>query len=106
MTAARLLVDLPAEANPLRWARDQWFSYMPKLRPIFLTGRQPAWDWPDVIRLLAPRALFLHNTTEDAIFPEAESAHAAAEAARPLWARDGHATIRRCEIGASPLEAI
>ncbi|MBN1489549.1 MAG: dienelactone hydrolase family protein [Phycisphaerae bacterium] len=80
-----------AESNPLRWARDQWFSYMPKLRPIFLTDRQPAWDWPDVIRLLAPRALFLHNTSEDTIFPEAESAHAAAEAVRPTWALYGHA---------------
>ena len=76
---------LAAEANRLRWARDQWFSYMPKLRPLLQNGRLPCWDWGDVVRLVAPRALFQHTTRDDRIFPESESAHEAAEEARPIW---------------------
>jgi dienelactone hydrolase len=74
-----------AETNRLRWARDSWFSYMPKLRPVFQLGRLPHWDWSDVARLVAPRGLFLHNTVDDEIFTESESAYQAGEAARPLW---------------------
>lgn len=74
-----------ADGNRARWARDAWFSYMPKLRPIFTTGRLPHWDWDDVVRLVAPRGLCLHNTTDDQIFPESESAYVTGEAARGAW---------------------
>ncbi|MBP7933171.1 MAG: acetylxylan esterase [Phycisphaerae bacterium] len=74
-----------ADKEPLRWARDHWFSYMPTLRPVFLQGRQPHWDWDCVIRLVAPRALYLHNTLNDDIFTESVSAYQAGEAARACW---------------------
>jgi dienelactone hydrolase len=74
-----------AERNRLRWARDHWFSYMPRLRPVFEAGRLPHWDWDEMIRLVAPRSLYQYNTRDDPIFPEAASAHAAGEAARPIW---------------------
>ncbi len=74
-----------ADHNKLRWARDQWFSYMPKLRPVFLRGDLPAWDWHDVVRLVAPRAYYQHTKRDDPIFPEAVSAYEATEAARPIW---------------------
>ena len=74
-----------ADSNPGRWARDHWFSYMPKLRPVLANGQLPPWDWGDVIRLVAPRAFYQHTTRDDAIFPESESAFAAAEAARAIW---------------------
>ncbi|MDM8005278.1 MAG: dienelactone hydrolase family protein [Phycisphaerae bacterium] len=69
----------------LRWARDHWFSYMPRLRPVFQTGRLPHWDWDDVLRLAAPRAVYQYNTKDDQIFTESESAFEAGEAARPIW---------------------
>lgn len=74
-----------AEHNRTRWARDQWFSYMPKLRPVFLRGDLPAWDWPDVVRMIAPRALFQHTTREDDIFTESISAYEAGQPARAIW---------------------
>ena len=74
-----------ADNDPLRWARDHWFSYMPTLRPVFLQGRQPHWDWDNVISLIAPRALYLHNTLNDDILTESKSAYEAGEAARRYW---------------------
>jgi len=82
-----------AEKDRCRWARDAWFSYMPKLRPVFQTGRLPHWDWDDVIRLVAPRALYQYNTQNDQIFPESKSAFEAGEAARPIWALYGKADL-------------
>lgn len=74
-----------ADRDPLRWARDHWFSYMPALRPVFLQARQPHWDWDNVIALVAPRGLYLHHTLDDDIFPESRSAYQAGEAARACW---------------------
>ena len=80
-----------AESRRDRWARDHWFSYMPKLRPVLLRGQLPHWDWGDVIRLVAPRALYQHNTTGDKTFPQSESAYEAGEAARAIWRLYGQA---------------
>jgi len=73
----------------LRWARDHWFSYMPKLRPVFLQGRLPHWDWQDVVRLIAPRGYLQHATEKDEIFPTGRSAYEAAEAGQAVWALYG-----------------
>lgn len=74
-----------AERDRTRWARDHWFSYMPRLRPVFQAGRLPHWDWDDVLRLAAPRAVYQYNTGDDEIFIESESAFDAAETARVIW---------------------
>lgn len=81
----------PAEKNRMRWARDRWFSYMPKLRPVFQRNRLPHWDWDDVLRLAAPRTVFLNNTRGDQIFTESVSAHEAAEVSRGIWRLYGQA---------------
>lgn len=73
------------EKDLSRWARDHWFSYMPRLRIDLRAGRPPAWDFDDVIRLIAPRGYFNYQTTEDQIFPEAAEAHTFTLAAKPLW---------------------
>lgn len=73
------------EANCMRWCRDRWFSYMPRLRIDLRAGRLPAWDFDDAIRLIAPRGFFNYQTTEDEIFPEGDSAHAYTLACRPIW---------------------
>ena len=54
-----------AEKNRMRWARDEWFSYMPKLRPVFQRGSLPHWDWDEVLRLAAPRAVYQYSTISD-----------------------------------------
>jgi dienelactone hydrolase len=74
-----------ADPERIRWARDAWFSYMPKLRPMFLMDRLPHWDWDEVIRLVAPRALYQHNTRGDNIFAKSLSAFEAGESARAVW---------------------
>jgi dienelactone hydrolase len=74
-----------ADEQRIRWARDQWFSYMPMLRPVFLRGDLPAWDWHEVIRLIAPRGYYQHTKSDDPIFPEAVSAHEATLSGRSVW---------------------
>lgn len=81
-----------AEKDRMRWARDHWFSYMPRLRPVFQAGRLPHWDWDDVLRLAAPRAVYQYNTKDDQIFTESESAYEAGEAARAVWKLYGRET--------------
>jgi dienelactone hydrolase len=71
--------------DPMCWARDHWFSYLPKLRPVFGQRRVPHWDWDDVLRLAAPRAVYQYNTKDDQIFPESATAFEAGEAAREIW---------------------
>ena len=74
-----------AEANVERWARPQWFSYMPRLRPELRAGRLPAWDFDAVAMLVAPRAYFHFQTTDDEIFPEGEASIPQIESTRHLW---------------------
>jgi hypothetical protein len=56
------VVDTPpfrVEKDTWRWARDEWFSYLPRLRADLRAGRLPAWDFDDAIRLVAPRCYFI-----------------------------------------------
>lgn len=78
-----------AEKNLERWARDHWFSYMPRLRIDLRAGRLPAWDFDDVIRLVAPRGYFNFQATDDEIFPEGEAIHPLILDSKPLWAMYG-----------------
>jgi len=78
-----------AEANPDRWARDYWFSYIPRLRIDFRAGRLPAWDFDDVIRLIAPRGYFNYQTRHDEIFPQGGAAHDMTLSTQPLWSLFG-----------------
>jgi len=47
-----------ADENPLRWAREKTedFIYMPRLRPFFLEGREPPFQFSHLIGAIAPRA--------------------------------------------------
>lgn len=45
-----------ADENPLRWAREAWFIYMPRLGPYLVEGREPPFQFSEVIALIAPRA--------------------------------------------------
>jgi len=76
---------LAVEKNPSRWARDQWFSYIPRWRIDLRAGRLPAWDFDLVVRLVAPRGYFNYQTRGDEIFPEGAAAHPMVESGRPAW---------------------
>jgi len=55
------LTTFTEDSNRLEWARDHWYVYMPKLRPIFLEGGKAPFDWHELVALIAPRA-FLNST--------------------------------------------
>ncbi|MBN2327685.1 MAG: alpha/beta fold hydrolase [Candidatus Omnitrophica bacterium] len=93
---------LRAESNPWRWARDHWFSYMPRLRIDLRAGRPPAWDFDDAIRLIAPRGYFNFQTMDDEIFPEGYASHAMTLSLRPLWRMYGKANNLRSLLEPGP----
>lgn len=68
-----------------RWARDHWFSYIPKWRIELRADRKPAWDFEDVISLIAPRGYFNYQTSADEIFPEGAAAHPMTLSLRGVW---------------------
>ncbi|OHB81960.1 MAG: hypothetical protein A2W31_04260 [Planctomycetes bacterium RBG_16_64_10] len=76
---------LGVEQNVERWARDHWFSYLPRLRVDLRAGRPPAWDFDLVVRLVAPRGYFHYQTSADTIFPEAAAAQPMVESTRAVW---------------------
>ena len=76
---------IAVEKNPDRWARDHWFSYIPRWRIDFRAGRLPAWDFDDVIPLIAPRGYFNYQTSEDEIFPEGAAAHPLTLSCQEVW---------------------
>lgn len=93
---------MKADKIPDRWARDHWFSYMPRLRIDFRAGRLPAWDFDDVIRIIAPRGYFNYQTTGDEIFPEGSAAQAMVESLQPLWRSMGAETRLRALLEPGP----
>jgi hypothetical protein len=44
--------------NPkrIKWARDGWYIYLPRLRPLFLAERPAPFDWHELAACIAPRA--------------------------------------------------
>jgi dienelactone hydrolase len=52
---------LARDALRLDWARDDWYIYLPRLRPIFLNGLHAPFDFHHLVALIAPRA-FLNLT--------------------------------------------
>ena len=93
---------LRAEPQLDRWARDHWFSYLPRWRVDLRAGRRPAWDFDAVMQLIAPRGFFNCQTTEDEIFPEGEAVESMIESIRPLWHSFGADDRLQCHIEAGP----
>jgi len=55
------LTTFEEDEKRLEWARDHWYIYMPKLRPLFLAGEKAPFDFHELVSLIAPRA-FLNST--------------------------------------------
>jgi hypothetical protein len=56
--------------NPrrLEWARDCWYIYFPRLRPIFLGNQKPPFDFHELCALIAPRAFMNITAFNDEIY--------------------------------------
>ncbi|MCB9766833.1 MAG: dienelactone hydrolase family protein [Candidatus Omnitrophica bacterium] len=76
---------LAVEKKPDRWARDHWFSYIPKWRIDLRAGRKPAWDFDAAMSLIAPRGYFNFQTSEDQIFEEGKAADAMTLSLMDIW---------------------
>ena len=61
--------------NPKRlsWARDHWYIYMPKLRPIFLNDEESPFDLHEVVALIAPRAFLNISGLNDGTFANTDT---------------------------------
>jgi dienelactone hydrolase len=93
---------LAVEKTPERWARDHWFSYLPKVRIDLRAGRKPAWDFEEVVRLVAPRGFFNYQTREDDIFREGIAAHAMVLSCRGIWRFLGEPDLLRSRLDPGP----
>ncbi len=66
------VLPIREDPNPYRWARKEWFVFLPKLRPYIASGRLP-FDFDDVMALIAPRAFLNCSAWNDRIFPNSRS---------------------------------
>ncbi|MGI6206959.1 MAG: alpha/beta fold hydrolase [Anaerolineae bacterium] len=56
------------DARRLEWARDHWYQYMPRLRPLFLNGQPAPFDFHHLAALIAPRAFLNLTALNDECF--------------------------------------
>lgn len=77
--------------NPkrLNWARDEWYSYMPKLRDVFLEDRELPFDLHEFAALIAPRAFLNISGMADPTYGNNETLPEAGLQLQALWERLG-----------------
>jgi dienelactone hydrolase len=62
------LVTFAHNAKKLNWARDDWYSYIPKLRPLFLKDEKAPFDFHELCALIAPRPFLNISAYNDEIY--------------------------------------
>lgn len=67
------LTTFAEDPNRLAWARDQWYIYMPRLRPIFLASQPPPFDFHEVVSLIAPRPFLTSSALNDVCFANTDA---------------------------------
>ena len=67
------LTTFAEDSNRLAWARDHWYIYMPKLRPVFLGNEAAPFDWHEVVSLIAPRAFLNASALNDSCFAKTDA---------------------------------
>jgi dienelactone hydrolase len=78
------LLPIRDDPNPYRWARLQWFVFLPRLRPYITNGRVP-FDFDEVMGLIAPRPLLNCSAWNDEIFPNSQSVVPCMERVRQVY---------------------
>lgn len=63
-------VDNPKRLN---WARESWYIYLPKLRPLFAEGGEPPFDLHEFAALIAPRAFLNISGMTDPVYGNNET---------------------------------
>lgn len=61
----------PFAVDPLpdRWCRNNWFVFLPLLKPFIHQGQHPPFTWLELLSLIAPRALHYTYALDDVIMP-------------------------------------
>ncbi len=57
----------------LDWARDHWYQYLPRLRPIFLAGLPAPFDFHELAALIAPRPFLNLTALNDECFASTDA---------------------------------
>ncbi|MBI4559204.1 MAG: prolyl oligopeptidase family serine peptidase [Candidatus Hydrogenedentes bacterium] len=83
------------DPEPERWARENWFVHLPKLRPAIKKRRFP-FDWEHILALAAPIPLLLLTASNDDVFPHAESCQKASQTARTVYRLLGATEALEC----------
>lgn len=78
--------------NPkrLNWAREEWYSYLPKLRDVFIKDRDLPFDLHEFAALVAPRALLNISGMADPIYGNNETLPEVGLQLQALYERLGH----------------
>ncbi|MHB0876377.1 MAG: alpha/beta hydrolase [Anaerolineae bacterium] len=57
----------------LEWARDRWYIYIPRLRPVFLAGQPAPVDFHELVALMAPRPFLNLTALNDECFSSTDA---------------------------------
>lgn len=78
--------------NPhrLNWARETWYRYIPKLRPVFEQNRELPFDLHEFAALIAPRAFLNISGMADPVYGNNETLPEAGLQLQALYERLGH----------------
>lgn len=70
----------------LKWARDEWYVYIRKLRPVFLSGEPLPFDLHEFAALIAPRAFLNMSGMADETYGNNHTLPEAGRQLHQLWA--------------------
>jgi dienelactone hydrolase len=67
------LTTFAEDRNRLVWARDHWYTYIPRLRPVFLAGQPSPVDFHELVALIAPRPFLNLTALNDECFASTDA---------------------------------
>ncbi len=67
------LTTFAGDAGRMVWARDHWYQYMPRLRPLFLGGQPAPFDFHHLTALIAPRPFLNLSALNDECFASTDA---------------------------------
>lgn len=67
------LTTFADDRRRLEWARDHWYIYVPRLRPLFLAGQPAPVDFHELVALIAPRPFLNLTALNDECFASTDA---------------------------------